>query len=219
MSSTFNYKRAIDLQRKLAEKVLDTIKKNFLLYNNLEDIRYVAGVDAGYKKGVAYGVAVLIDRNTKNLVTYSVSKKKPPIPYIPGLLAFREAPVYISAIQKLPMKPDLVFVDGHGLTHPRALGIATHIGLVLKIPSIGVAKKRLYGIERVEGDKIYVYAHGIRAGVILMHRKHKLYISIGYGITLEDAEKMVKEFLDQKYNLPLPTALADIITKRFSRSS
>ncbi len=210
----FDIKRAIALQKKLAERVISELNDFPRLSDN--DIRFVAGVDAAYYKGEAYGVAVLIDYLSKNLVTYSIVKKKPPIPYIPGLLAFREAPAYIAALKRLPKEPDVIMVDGHGLAHPRALGIATHIGLVLDKPSIGVAKKKLYGLIKIEGDSKYIYAHGKKIGVIIDHRGHELYVSIGYKIRLEDAVRITKNLLDPDHKLPIPTSIADHISKKIT---
>ncbi len=209
-----DYRRAMALQKRLAEKVLSEI--NVFPRIDRGSIRYVAGLDAGYSSGYAVGVAALIDYRSRQLITYSVSRKKPPIPYIPGLLAFREAPVYMAALKKLRVEPDIVFVDGHGLTHPRALGIATHIGLVIDKPCIGVAKKKLYGEIRVESGRKYIYAHGVKAGVIIEHHGKQLYISIGYKIRLEEAVEITIELLDPHYKLPLPTAIADQITKKLT---
>ena len=209
-------KRAKALQKKLAEKVLTELE--YFPHISDDEIRLVAGVDASYSKGYAFGVATLIDYRSRMLITYSVVRKKPPMPYIPGLLAFREAPVYIAALKKLPQQPDVIVVDGHGLSHPRALGIATHIGLVLDKPSIGVAKKRLYGEEVIgENGKKYIHAHGYRVAKIITHRNQILYISIGYKISLRSAVRIIENLLTPKYKLPLPTALADYISRRQAR--
>lgn len=208
-------RRAIALQKKLAEKVLNEVN-NFKPID-MEHIEIVAGVDAGYRSGEIYGVAVLIDYMSRGLLAYSVVHRKPPIPYIPGLLAFREAPSYIAALMKLPKEPNIIFVDGHGLTHPRALGIATHLGLVLDKPTIGIAKKKLYGEIRVENGMRYLYVHGIKAGAVILHKGHELYVSIGYKIDLESALEITRSLLDPKYKLPIPTAIADQITKRITR--
>jgi len=210
----FDYKRAIRIQRILAEKVFASLDNP--PHISPDSVKYVAGVDAAYSKGYMYGVAVLLEYRTGELLRYSVVKKKPPIPYVPGLLAFREAPAYIAAVKKLGLKPDVIVVDGHGISHPRGLGIASHIGLVLDTPSIGVAKKKLYGEVREENGEVYLYAHGFRAAKIINHRGQTLYISMGYKISLEDAWNIIKHTLTPKYKLPLPTALADRISKEIA---
>lgn len=214
MSIIFDYRRATRIQKVLAEKALCSIKNIGRI--DLEKIKYVVGVDAAYHKGLMYGVAVLLDFPSGNVLEHSVIVKKPPIPYVPGLLAFREAPAYISAILKLRRRPDVIFVDGHGLSHPRGLGIATHIGLVLDKPTIGIAKKKLYGeVREINGEK-YLEAHGMFVAKIIKHRGQELYISIGYKINLEDAYMLTTKLLSPRYKLPLPTAIADQLSKRIA---
>lgn len=213
----FDYKRAMELQVVLSRKVLGELTKTPTL--DLNKVKYVAGVDAAFSRGKVYGVAVLLDFKTGFVLKEVVVEREPAIPYVPGLLAFREAPAYINALRKLGIKPDVIFVDGHGLSHPRAFGIATHVGLVLDIPSIGVAKKKLYGEEIVIDGEEYIKAHGHVVAKIIEHRGKKLYVSIGYKIRLEDAVKITEKMLKPQYKLPLPTAVADKISKRVARKS
>ncbi len=186
---------------------------------DIDNIKYVAGVDAAYSKGLMYGAAVLLGYRTGYKICESIVVKKPAIPYVPGFLAFREAPAYISALHRLCREPDVIVVDGHGLSHPRGLGIATHIGLVLDKPSIGVAKKRLYGEEIMISGDTYIKAHDKIVGKIIIHRGKKLYISIGYKIKLESAIKIIEKMLKPQYKLPLPTALADQLSKKKAREN
>ncbi len=211
----FDAKRAVRLQRELFKKAIDSLNNPPPLSRS--EIKYVAGVDAAFHHNKIVGVATAIEYGTGTLVEYSVVEKNVHVPYIPGLLAFREAPAYISAIKKLSIEPDIVMVDGHGLTHPRGLGIATHIGLVLGKPSIGVAKKKLYGEEIVEDNETYIYAHGVKAGKIIIHNNKRLYISIGYMIKLEDAINITRHLLRPGSKLPLPTETADRISKRIAK--
>ncbi len=210
----FDYRRAVRVQRILSSKALESIDEPILE----GDVGLIAGVDAAYYHGRIVGVAVLLDYPSGSMVEYSVVDKKPPIPYVPGLLAFREAPAYIAALKKLHREPDVVMVDGHGLSHPRGLGIATHIGLVLGKPSIGVAKKKLYGeVVNIKGDE-YLKAHGRIVAKIIRHRGKELYVSIGYGITLRQAVEITTNMMRPEYNLPLPTHTADQLSKRIAHS-
>ncbi len=210
MSRSFDYRRAMRVQRILAEKVFESLKNP----PQLNNIRYVAGVDAAFYDGRIIGVAALIEYETHRLVEYSVVEKEIPIPYVPGLLAFREAPAYTAAILKLSREPDVLMVDGHGVSHPRGLGIASHLGLVLDKPSIGVAKKKLYGEETIINGEHYLKAHGIIAAKIIIHRGKKLYVSMGYRISLKQAVEIAMKLLEPKYNLPIPTHIADQLSKR-----
>ncbi|MEM1675281.1 MAG: endonuclease V [Desulfurococcaceae archaeon] len=211
----FDYERAVKLQSILSRRVLEEYESFPSI--DLGSVKYVLGVDASYRDNEIIGVAVLVDYNTGFVLRNTVVYGKPAIPYIPGLLAFREAPVYFKAIEKIGFKPDIVFVNGHGLSHPRAFGIATHIGLVLGKPSIGVAKKKLFGEEIVIDNNVYVKAHGRIVGRIIEHSGLKLYVSVGYGINLEKAVEATNRLLKPGYKLPVPLEIADKISKREAR--
>ena len=137
------------------------------------------------------------------------------IPYVPGLLAFREMAVLAPALLALSreVKPDLVIVDGHGIAHPRRAGIASHVGVVFNVPSIGVAKKRLYGSEVERGGlRILVDQRGAPIAALLMRGRSKIYVSPGHRITLESSIKLITSMW-KKGKLPEPTRLADRVSK------
>lgn len=208
----FNVEKAIELQKRLAKIVFD----NFDSFPSLDysKLRYIAGLDASYSRGLIHAVAVLVKYPSGELIDHVLVNQRINIPYIPGLLAFREAPGYFRALAKLKYEPDIIYVDGHGLSHPRGFGIATHIGFVLNKPSIGVAKSKLYG-ELVETNgRVLIKSHGRIVGEVLKHRGMELYVSIGYMIKLEDAVTLTKQLLRPEYDLPIPTALADKYTKK-----
>jgi len=217
--------KLIDVQKKIAERALDTIRPLKVVPKR------VAGLDAAYSRtygGVA--VAVLVDFGSKRLINYSVAVGEPRLEYIPGLLAFREAPLLYTALQSLEHDFDLVVVDGHGISHPRKAGIATHIGLALGKPSIGVAKKRLYGNEvRVKETSqcieypctigYLVDENGYRLAYLVIPNKKSrapVYISPGAGIDLNSALRVATEMMPGT-KLPLPTHYADRISKHIAR--
>lgn len=134
-------------------------------------------------------------------------------PYIPGFLAFREIPGYMRAYSRLTIDPDLILVDGHGLAHPRGFGIASHLGLVLDKPSIGVAKHKLYGdIVEYNGTR-YIIAHDRFVGYVIEHLGQELYVSIGYKIRLEDIIRIITKLLSKDKKLPIPLQYADEYSK------
>ncbi|MBP9518272.1 MAG: endonuclease V, partial [Fervidobacterium sp.] len=108
-----------------------------------QKIQYIGGLDVSYLDKYALGVLVILD-NELNIVDIISQKAGVEFPYIPGLLAFREAPVILECLRKSSIKPDVLIFDGQGIAHPRGFGIASHIGVLLDVPSIGVAKSRLY---------------------------------------------------------------------------
>ncbi len=134
-------------------------------------------------------------------------------PYIPGLLSFREAPLYLKAWKKLKSHPDLLMVDGQGIAHPRRLGIASHLGLLLDTPAIGCAKSRLIGMHDSLPDEAGGYRllmdkdEVIGAVVRTKHRVQPVYVSIGHRIDLDNAVSYVLECC-RGYRLPQPARLA-----------
>ena len=107
----------------------------------------IGGADVGFEQGgdVTRAAMVLLSYPSLELIEYQVARIATTMPYIPGFLSFREYPALLAAWDMLSQKPDLLFVDGHGISHPRRLGVASHFGLRVEGPTMGVAKKRLCG--------------------------------------------------------------------------
>jgi len=137
-----------------------------------------------------------------------------PFPYVPGLLSFREAPLYVAAFRRLRWAPDLILCDGQGIAHPRRLGLAAHLGLWLERPTIGVAKSRLVGTHRVpgcrRGSHVQLRDGGEVVGRVVRTQTgvRPLYVSTGHQIDLASAVRLVLH-LAPRYRLPEPTRLAD----------
>ncbi|APT55903.1 endonuclease V [Roseomonas gilardii] len=139
-----------------------------------------------------------------------------PMPYVPGFLGFREVPVLVEAWRHLERKPDLVMVDGHGASHPRGLGVACHLGVVLDVPTIGVAKSRLFGHPDGElgpepGDRVNLVHEGQVLAVVLRTRRRSnpVYVSVGHRISLASAVEWVLRGL-RGYRLPEATRQAHL---------
>lgn len=179
---------AILLQKKLASLVSQQ--------SALPDrIWYVAGADGAYIDEKAVGAASVIEYDSLEPVEIKTARAQVTFPYIPGLLAFREAPVVVRALRKLRSKPDVCIVDGHGLAHPRRFGLACYVGVIMNLPTIGVAKSRLFGTE--VGETL-VDTDGNVIAAILRHKKKSLYVSVGHKISLEDATRTVKHCLSER---------------------
>jgi len=114
---------------------------------NMNAIRYVAGADVSCMKRDPwlYASIVVLDMVDMQPVEVATDLRKAVFPYIPGLLSFRESPVILQAWEKLRLKPDALICDGHGVAHPRRFGIASHLGLLLDVPTVGCAKNILVG--------------------------------------------------------------------------
>ena len=132
-------KQAIALQRELRQRLSNT--------DHLGHVERVAGVDVGFEAQgtITRAAVVVLDATTRAPMEQAVARLPTRMPYIPGLLSFREVPAVLDALQKLRRPPDLLMCDGHGIAHPRRMGIACHVGLLTGVPSIGVAKSRLTG--------------------------------------------------------------------------
>ncbi|MFH7829366.1 deoxyribonuclease V [Kluyvera chengduensis] len=178
----------------------------------------IGGADVGFEQGgeVTRAAMVLLKYPSLELVEYQVARIATTMPYIPGFLSFRETPALMAAWQQLSQKPDLLFVDGHGISHPRRLGVASHFGLLADVPTIGVAKKRLCGkfepLPPEAGalapliDKDEQLAWVWRSKV----RCNPLFISTGHRVSLESALAWVQR-CTQGYRLPEPTRWADAV--------
>jgi deoxyribonuclease V len=175
-------REAIVLQNKLASLVSQQSSVP-------EEIRFVAGADCAYDNQRASGAAVLIEYDTLDPIETTTAIVRVAFPYIPGLLSFREGPVVVRVLRKLKHKPDVCIVDGHGLAHPRRLGLACYVGLITNLPTIGVAKSRLFGTE--VGETLVDTEGNIIARVLQFNRK-SLYVSVGHKISLEDATRIVR---------------------------
>ena len=204
------------LQRELARQVVRE--------DRFGTIRTVAGVDLGFPKtpdGGELGRAAIVVLRWPDLdlVEERVVEQPVTLPYIPGLLSFREAPVGLAAIASLEHRPDLLLVDGHGLAHPRRCGIACHLGLLLDLPTIGCAKSLLVGQAEEPGpnpgDWTPLVNRGETIGAALRTRPRTrpIYVSIGHCVSLTSAIALVTR-CGRGYRLPEPTRLADRIASR-----
>jgi deoxyribonuclease V len=199
---------AIALQRQLAERVVQNDK--------FTRLQRVAGIDVGFegpRKEIARAAVIILSFPDLKVVESSIQRMPVSYPYIPGLLAFREAPVVLGAIEKLHNMPDLLIVDGQGRAHPRRLGIASHLGVILNCPSIGCAKSRLVGKAQVPANIFGATSELVDAdetvGLVVRTRENTkpLYVSIGHRVSLGTAADLVLA-CTRGYRLPEPTRLA-----------
>jgi deoxyribonuclease V len=177
--------------------------------------RFIAGADISVNRfsRMGTGAVVVLSYPGLELVETQVVTDRIDFPYVPGLLSFREAPLILAAFEKIEAVPDLVFVDGQGIAHPRRMGIASHLGLILGIPTIGCAKSRLCGEHEMPGIEAGNYEeltdNGEVIGAVLRTKTgvNPLYISTGHLIDLPSAVKWVTACC-RGYRLPEPSRLA-----------
>lgn len=191
---------------------------------DLRRITLVAGADVSYSKrtDTCYGAVIVWDWRRRTVVAQSTAVRPSRFPYVPGLLSFREAPVLLDALAELPARPDLMVVEGHGLSHPRRFGLACHLGILFDLPSVGCAKTRLVGRHREpgpeRGDHTPLYHEGIIVGSVLRTRSgvKPVYASQGHAVSLPQCRRALLQ-LTGCYRLPEPLRLAHALANRKRR--
>lgn len=196
------------LQAELAQRVS--------LQDDFAEPHLLAGFDVGFEDegAVTRAAVVLLNAQTLQLIEAHLVRVSTSMPYVPGLLSFRELPALMEARAMLTRMPDLVFVDGQGIAHPRRLGIAAHFGVATGLPTIGVAKKVLCGNYEEPGpqpgDRSPLLHRGEQIGWALRSKRrcNPLIVSPGHRVSMETSAMLVLRFL-AGYRLPEPTRLAD----------
>ena len=196
-----------ELQLELAARV-DTTRP-------LAEVRTVGGADVSYDLGGKwlYGVVVVTRVGTEEVVERSGIVTEARFPYVPGLFSFREAPALIQAYEALGERPDVLLLDVQGIAHPRGIGLASHVGLWLGIPTIGCAKSGLCGEHDepgpTRGDWRPLTSKGRTLGAVLRTRDRikPVYISVGHLCDLPGAIRVVLDNASQ-HRLPIPARLA-----------
>ena len=182
---------------------------------------FIAGADIAFSPNGTQAVAVAIvwDRTENRIIEKSISRRDVEYPYIPGFLSFREAPALLDAIAGLKQEWQVICFDGQGMAHPRGCGLATHMGVTLDRPSIGIAKSRLCG-EYVEpatpaGSYSPLRLDGKIVGSVLRTRDNvkPVFISVGHRMDLPSARRIAMACCTG-YRIPAPTRLADILTRQ-----
>lgn len=206
-----------------ARRVQAELAREVVLRDRFPDPpRLVGGFDVGFEDegATTRAAAVLLDATTLTVVANEVVRVPTTMPYIPGLLSFRELPALVEALERLPERPDLAFVDGQGIAHPRRLGIAAHFGVVTGLPTVGVAKKVLVGTSRttlhdMRGAFTPLREEREQIGWMLRSkvRCNPLVVSPGHRVSMASAPELVMRYTTT-YRLPEPTRLADRLASR-----
>jgi deoxyribonuclease V len=205
---------AIEIQKKLLKRL--SLTPSF----QIKDIKTIAGIDVHFFDDNSLAAIVVMSFPKLEVLEQEIAIVKTNFPYIPGLLAFREAPPIIECGKKLRTEPDILLLDGQGIAHPRHFGIACHIGLIYDRPSIGVAKSWLLGerqgypplppIPKEKGGIAYLSDGKDTVAIALRSAEGKppIFISPGHKIDLETSLKIVKATIKEGQRLPAPLLLA-----------
>ncbi|BAZ16663.1 endonuclease V [Calothrix sp. NIES-4071] len=201
--------QAIAIQEQLSSEVIteDELKQN---------IEYVAGVDMGFEENgtVSRAAVAVLSYPDLQIVETSIAYRPTMFPYIPGFLSFREVPAVLDALSKVKITPDIILCDGQGIAHPRGFGIACHLGVLVDIPTIGVAKSLLVGkhepLGEAKGSWQPLIYKGKTVGAVVRTRTgvKPVYVSPGHRISLATAIDYALR-CTTKYRLPETTRVAD----------
>lgn len=219
--------RAREVQAELARRVIAADDPGDALGGT--GPRRVAGVDVSNSPydpdAMVHAAVAVLDGAGLGVVRTAGARRRADFPYVPGFLGFREVPALLDAFRELAEPPDLVVVDGHGLSHPRGLGIACHLGVLLDLPAIGVAKSVLVGKPEGElgeeaGSRVPLVWRGRVVGAVLRtkRRVNPVYVSVGHRVSLEGAVRRVLA-LTRGYRLPEPTRQAHLAANAFRRAA
>jgi deoxyribonuclease V len=198
---------AVALQHRLRSKVVRLGRPR--------QVRTVAGTDVGFERNgaIARAAVAVLSYPQLELVDFAVAQQPVRFPYVPGLLSFREVPALLAALGRLRVKPDLILCDGQGLAHPRRFGLASHLGVICGVPTIGVAKSRLVGehgapMQR-RGAWVPLRDKGETIGAVLRSRAgtRPIYVSIGHRVSLPVAVRYVMA-CTTRFRLPETTRWA-----------
>lgn len=193
-----------DLER-LKEEQLKLAKK-VVLKDSFEKLEMVGGVDCAYAQSEVIAAIVVCGYRTMEVKEKAFAVVKANVPYLKGFLAYREGHAISEAYAKLENKPDVLIFDGNGILHPRRCGLASHMGILLDQPSIGIAKQLLIG--EVKDNKVYV-GNEARAELVATREHSKpVYVSPGHKVSLKTSIEIVKSCLRFPHKLPEPLHLA-----------
>lgn len=182
-----------------ARKAQQLLSKQVICEDKLpEIIKYVGGVDVAYYEGISIGAVAVLCFNSLALIESQTAHCKTMFPYVPTLLSFREVSPAVLAIKKLQIMPDVFLVDGQGIAHPCRCGFASHLGLAIDKPTIGVAKSLLCGEVGEFSEEGWApltdKGEVIGAAVVTVSGKKPVYVSVGHKISLDKAINIVRHF-------------------------
>lgn len=218
-----------DMSTEEARAQQEAMRPLVSLADGFGPINHVAGVDLSFNEdaGEGYAVVVVLSFPALQVVEARYARQPLKMPYIPGLLSFRESPVALEAFAQVRTVPDLIMLDGQGQAHPRGFGIACHLGVLLDVPAIGVAKSRLYGQYDAEalGDAAPAQvpltdrngARTLGAVVRTKPRTNPLFVSPGHKVSVESATRLVLDCV-RGYRLPEPTRQAHNLITAYKKT-
>ena len=199
------------IQRRLAPEVTERALP--------DGVETVAGIDVSVRDDTAQAAVSVLRLPELDVVDEATHRCEVPFPYVPGLLSFREMPAVLPALEQLQATPDVFVTDSHGVAHPRRFGLACHLGVLLDVPAIGVAKSILVGEPQSElgpekGSRVPLVDDGETVGTVLRTRTdvNPVYVSVGHRCTLDGAADLMLD-CSPRYKIPEPTRQAHKLSR------
>jgi len=212
-----------DVTCREAVAIQQTLRELLILYDENPPVALhsIAGADISYSKGDDrfFGAVVVLSYPSMEILEIASTVDQAPFPYVPGLLSFREGPVLLKAFDNLKQRPDIVLFDGQGIAHPRGIGLASHMGLFLDLPTIGCAKTKLIGtyeeVGQERGDRTDLHHKNSVIGAVVRtkNRVRPVFVSPGHRISLQRAVEIVLNCC-RGYRLPEPVRQAHLAVNR-----
>ncbi len=211
---------------KRAIKIQEGLRKRLRLRPPKTPFKTVAAADVSYSLADdrLYAAFLLFSFPGLNLIETASARGRVSFPYIPGLLTFREAPILLKAFSRLKIRPSLVLIDGQGIAHPRSMGIAAHLGILLDLPTVGCAKSRLFGEEAEptpdQGSCVLLCQEGRTVGMIVRTRTgvKPVYVSPGHKMDLDTSVEIILS-LCRGYRIPEPLRQAHIFVNQLRQKN
>lgn len=209
-----------------AKRIQENLRKKVKTSGRLGKVKTVAGADVAFSKDekMFYAAVLVFDYPEFELLEVASSKRKAEFPYVPGYLTFREGPALLDCFRKLKRRPDVVLFDGQGIAHPRKMGEAAHLGVLVDLPSVGCAKSLLVGeygrLGKKRGAEKPIVYKGEKLGVALRTRAgvKPIFVSVGHKVSLDEASRFVLNCA-RKYRLPEPTREAHIFVGKMRKGA
>jgi deoxyribonuclease V len=184
-----------------AIQIQETLKDQIILKKTMSKVRTIGGGDVAYSRGgnLLFAAMVVLSFPQMEIIDSAAADGEALFPYIPGLLSFREGPILIETFQKLKLKPDVMIYDGQGIAHPRRMGLASHMGLWLDLPSVGCAKTPLLegfvSPDPSRGSFEWIRRKGATVGAVLRTKENvkPLFISPGHRIDCLTSNQLILE--------------------------
>ncbi len=211
------FRKSVTIDYKILNKIQQSLQKFIVTKSMLSELDFLGGADVSYKEEYAKVCVCILDFKDLQLKEKVILTTKTFFPYKAGYLMFREAPIILKAIGRLKKLPHCFIFDANGILHPRHMGMATFLGMILKIPTIGVAKNYLLGDYKKpksgRGSYSYIKYRGKVVGIALRTKDNvrEIYVSCGWGITLNQAKDIILRC--SRYRIPEPLRIAHSYSK------